>query len=112
MYKITSGGRTIQVCDRPNYIKYLGSEQSPCTEKGYEGWVGYIEIDESSELKPNAILAEGQIYSITDLLDDLPKAEITEIDANLTALDAIAGIPGIKSLILDIETALCDIDGN
>ena len=110
MYKITSGGKTIQVCDRPKYIKYLGSEESPCTEPGYEGWTGYISADEGSGIEPNAVLADGAIYSITELLDDMPKAEVTEIDPKLSALDAIAGIPGIKSLILDIETALCDID--
>ena len=95
MVEIYSEEKLIAVCGEPRYVKV-----KPST-----GCYIQCKADEAE-----GVAVRGQVYSLNDKLDSLPKALIREIDGGDLIFNHNSQLELDAQRILDIETALCDLD--
>ena len=95
MIQVISNGVVVAVCDKARYVRVKPSTGA------------FIQCDK--ELA-DGIAVNGQVYSLNDKLDSLPKAEIKEVDGGEFIFSHDAQLKSNAQSILDIETALCELD--
>ena len=96
MYEVISQGERVAIVETPRYIKV-----KPSTGV-------YIETDEK-QAEGVAINGKG-VYSLNGKLKDLPEAEVRKIDGGVFVFGHEHDLAGVHNSLLDIETALCELD--
>ena len=96
MYEVISQGERVALVETPRYIKLKPSTGA------------FIETDEQ-HAEGVAINGKG-VYSLNGKLKKLPEAEVRKIDGGEYVFDHEHDLAGVHGSLLDIETALCELD--
>ncbi|MBQ8693609.1 MAG: hypothetical protein IJ520_10755 [Synergistaceae bacterium] len=96
MYEVISGGKRVALIETPRYIKVKPSTGA------------YIEADER-HAQGIAINGKG-VYSLKGKLKDLPECEVRKVDGGVVVFDHDSDLAGMHGDLLDIQTALCELD--
>lgn len=96
MYEVISEGKRVALVEMPRYIQVKPSTGI------------YIEADEK-HAQGIAINDKG-VYSLKGRLKDLPECEVRKVDGGVVLLDHDDDLTSVHSSLLDIETALCEMD--
>ena len=96
MYEVISQGARVALVETPRYIKVKPSTGA------------YIETDEG-HAQGVAITGKG-VYSLNGKLKDLPRCEVRKVDGGEVVFEHDADLVVVHGSLLDIETALCELD--
>ena len=96
MYEVINKGERVALVETPRYIKVKQSTGA------------YVETD-AEHAEGVAINGKG-VYSLNGKLKNLPEAEVREVDGGVFVFDHEHDLAGVHDSLLDIETALCELD--
>ena len=97
MYEVIKkdSGQRIAICEQPRYV--LRNELSGA----------FIQCDREDA---EGVAVGGEVYSLNNQLDGKPEAMINEIDGGVVVFDHDSDLAGMHGDLLDIQTALCELD--
>ena len=97
MYEVIDhdSGQRLALCEQPRYVRINPNSgvYIQCSAEQAEG-----------------VAVDGTVYSLNNQLDGKPEAMINEIDCGVVVFDYDSDLAGMHGDLLDIQTALCELD--
>ena len=96
MYEVISQGERVAIVEMPRYVKVKSATGA------------FIQCSEA-EAEGVAVTGKG-VYSLNGKLKDLPRCEVRKVDGGEVVFEHDADLAVVHGSLLDIETALCELD--